>query len=285
MKKILVFAGTTEGKALSYALAKSGIACTASVATEYGTQVMDADRENLTILTGRLNQEKIENLLKENDFVCVVDATHPYAVEATKAIKAACAAQKVTYFRLSRDTTTNNQQKVPSGIHGINITQKQNGSISSIVEVKNLEEALAFLREHPGNILAMTGSKEIGKIAKGLGDSSRLFARVLPSQESIRLCEEAGLTGKQILAMQGPFSERMNIAMLDSVKASFLLTKETGAAGGFFEKLSAAQKMGVCAVIISNPEKGNEGLSFEETITQISKLTEIQIKYDEEILC
>ena len=56
MKKILVFAGTTEGKALSYALAKSGIACTASVATEYGAQVMDADRENLTILTGRLNQ-------------------------------------------------------------------------------------------------------------------------------------------------------------------------------------------------------------------------------------
>ena len=49
---------------------------------------------------------------------------------------------------------------------------------------------------------------------KAIGDPSRITARVLPSIESLRACEEAGLAGRQILAMQGPFDTEMNCAMI-----------------------------------------------------------------------
>ena len=55
----------------------------------------------------------------------------------------------------------------------------------------------------------------------------------------------------------------MNYAMLKEVDAAFLLTKESGAAGGFPEKLAAAQRAGAAAVIIKRPGQ-EEGYSVEQ---------------------
>ena len=40
--------------------------------------------------------------------------------------------------------------------------------------------------------------------------------------------------------MQGPFSCEMNAATIRQTGAKYLVTKESGAAGGFLEKLEAA---------------------------------------------
>ena len=262
MEQIYIFAGTTEGRSLSDVLSAHGIPCTVSVATEYGAQTMEEAGvpANVTLRTGRLNREQIAEALKAERFTCVVDATHPYAMEATKAIRGGCEDAGVKYLRLSRETA-------------VNITL----NCTTPLYVDTLDQALSYLASHPGNILAMTGSKEIGKIAEGIGDRSRLFARVLPSVESIQLCEAAGLTGKQILAMQGPFSDEMNRAMLHSTNAKYLLTKETGKAGGFFEKLTAAEAVGVQAVVVKNPERESAGLSFDEVLKELETLTHISL--------
>ncbi len=342
MEKICIFAGTTEGRRLSDTLSENGISCTVSVATEYGAQTMEEAGENVKLLTGRLSREEIAAMLKKDGYTLVVDATHPFAVEATKAIKGACEDSGVRYLRLSRQTSDNpenqgnsassgslvdityisntseshddpissrtkvdithisntaeSHDKIISSGSAVDITHysndskepdssKSSGSEVDITHSQNapvyvdtLQDALSYLKTQTGSILCMTGSKEIGKVTAGLGDSKRVFARVLPSVESIQLCEKAGLTGKQILAMQGPFSEEMNIAMLHSTGASFLLTKETGKTGGFTEKLSAANKLGVRAVIISNPENQSRGLSYEETIKELEKLLGLTLK-------
>ena len=95
------------------------------------------------------------------------------------------------------------------------------------------ESCVQALTDTSGNILLTTGSKELAVFAPL---KERLFVRVLPGLESIGLCEKAGIRGKQILAMQGPFSEEMNLAMIHQFSIRYLVTKASGAHSGFQEK-------------------------------------------------
>ena len=233
LKEVFIFAGTTEGRTLAEELILEGVPCTVSVATEYGTYDM-AEAEGLRLLAGRLTKEEMREKFASGDYACVVDATHPFATVVTKEIKEAAAEEGLPCLRLSRATKH---------------TESDRG-----VYVDSLNEALDYLKKSSGNILLTTGSKDLSKIAKGIGDNERLYARVLPSSESIGLCEDAGLKGRHVIAMQGPFSEKMNIALIEALNAKYILTKETGNTGGFEEKLSAAKKTGAIPVIIRNPE-------------------------------
>ena len=69
--------------------------------------------------------------------------------------------------------------------------------------------------------------------------------------------------------MQGPFSEEMNRAMLSFTKANILVTKESGPAGGFPEKLSAAKAMGVTVAVLRRKEES--GVSLEEVKKMIKE--------------
>ena len=69
--------------------------------------------------------------------------------------------------------------------------------------------------------------------------------------------------------MQGPFSREMNCAMIRQVNASWMVTKESGTAGGFMEKYLAAKETGCGLVIVGRPKK-EEGVSLEECLEYLS---------------
>lgn len=66
----------------------------------------------------------------------------------------------------------------------------------------------------------------------------------------VKTCADMGFYGSHLIAMQGPFSEELNVSMMRSVHAKWMVTKESGNAGGFGEKVSAAKKAGVGLVVI-----------------------------------
>ena len=76
----------------------------------------------------------------------------------------------------------------------------------------------------------------------------------------IEACRELGFEGKNLIAMQGPFSEEMNRAMLRQYDCRYLVTKDSGKAGGFPEKIQAAISCGAVPVIIGRPS-GDTGIS------------------------
>ena len=94
-----LFSGTTEGRSFSRALAALGAAVTVCVATELGAEEQGC-ADGITVRTGRLDAEGMTALLR-GAALCV-DATHPYATEATRNIRAAAAAAGVEYHRLLR---------------------------------------------------------------------------------------------------------------------------------------------------------------------------------------
>ena len=137
--------------------------------------------------------------------------------------------------------------------------------------MESTEEAAAFLSGTEGNIFLTTGSKELTKFT-GIPDyKERLFARVLSIPSVIRSCAELGIEGKHLIGMQGPFSAEINEAMLRQFQCSYLVTKDTGLAGGFPEKMEACQRCGVTPVIIGRPLK-EEGLSLQDARVFLSKM-------------
>lgn len=253
--KVLVFGGTTEGRVLAELLRNVGISHEVSVATEYGGEILRDTGED-SLVVGRKNAKEIAELIKSDEFTVVVDSTHPFATAVSKEIESACRKTGVTYLRLKRNTDT------------------AFAGDGRAIFVDSLEDAISELSIEKGRILLLTGSKDLEKIVAGLSDVSHVFARVLPNEESISKCVAAGLKGRQIIAMQGPFSAQMNTALIKEVGASVILTKESGKTGGLDEKLEAAAECGVKAIVIKNPEKlddSSRGYNLTEIMEYLAK--------------
>ena len=110
--------------------------------------------------------------------------------------------------------------------------------------LKVWREAVEYLKTTKGNILLATSfKKELAKY-KEIDSMERLFPRVLPDKDVIKNILDLGYMQKNIICMQGPFSVEMNIATLKQIKGAFLVTKDTGTAGGFNERLEAAKSSG-----------------------------------------
>ena len=246
MSKICIFGGTTEGRKLAEFLSGQPCDVMVCVATDYG-QTLLPESEHVSVSARRLPVGEIVSLLTEHRFDLVIDATHPYAQSITKSIARACRETGTLRWRLLRSAS---------------------GVSSEHTYVETVSDAAAFLAGTEGNILLTTGSKELAKFSQLPGFSERVWARVLPLQSSLDACAQAGLPASHIFAMQGPFSEAMNAAMLRTIGAQYLVTKDGGAPGGFEEKDAAAKSAGARLVVIGRPPE-EEGLSLSKTISAL----------------
>ncbi len=245
MSNFLVFAGTSEGRQLVELLWRRGAEVCASVATDYGQKLLPM---GVQVYQERLDAQEMETLLQTKRFDCVIDATHPYAKEVTTNIKAACLNAGMPCLRLLRPES-----------------QQEN-----CLYAADMAQAAQMTASMAGKILLTTGSKELDVFARDPQLRERVFVRVLPVVESIQRCAELGFSPKQVIAMQGPFSCELNAAMLRQTGAKILVTKESGAAGGFAQKREAAQKAGATVIVIGRPSE-QEGLSFEQLITVLER--------------
>ena len=237
--KLVIFSGTTEGREFSRAAAALGAAVTVCVATDLGAEEQGS-APGVTVHAGRLDADEMAALLR--DAVLCVDATHPYATEATHNIRAAAGMAGVEYHRLLRRAS-----ELPAG---------------SVV-LPGAGEAAAYLADKAGRILLTTGAKELPAFAAL--DPARLYPRVLPTLAGITACEAAGVPHRNIIAMQGPFTLGLNVALMRQFEIDYLVTKDGGAQGGFAEKAEAAAQCGAQLIVLRRPDEQGE---TAETILQ-----------------
>ncbi|HIY19516.1 MAG TPA: precorrin-6A reductase [Candidatus Blautia avistercoris] len=254
MFKAVVFAGTTEGYEIARWLKDRGGNVCACVATEYGALSLEAG-EGLQVKAGRLKEEEMEELFMQQDPAVVIDATHPYAVEVTRNIQDACRNTDRNYLRLLRAESQREEQAV---------------------YVENIKGAVEYLKETKGNILVTTGSKELSAFTELPDYQERVFARVLSLPSVIEECARLKIQGKHLIGMQGPFSRQLNEAMLRQYNCTYLVTKDSGTAGGFREKYEAALSCGAVPVVIGRPPR-DEGLSLKECKSLLAKEKELKV--------
>lgn len=228
MSEICIFAGTSEGRRLVELLSGRGLRMIVCVATEYG-EVLLGEHTDVEIFAGRLDAAQMKEMFARKRFGLVVDATHPYADKVTENIAAACRQTGTEYLHLLRQSDSEDADGV---------------------FVESAAACAAYLKNTQGNIFLTTGSKELSAYA---GLSGRVYVRVLPMQTSLELCAASGIAPDHIIAMQGPFDEEINLAMLRMTNAKYMVTKDTGGPGGYGAKISAARKAGVQTIVIGRP--------------------------------
>ena len=272
---ILIFAGTTEGRTLAEYASAHSVRCFVSVATDYGKSLIE-HLEDITLLTGRMDEEEMERFIEENDIRLVIDATHPFAREVTENIRSACEKarirlEEVRYVRCIRPF-----EKRPSSGQSAEISETEDRVAGGertqgerIIYTESVQEAVEYLKKTTGNILIATGSKELHLYTEIENYRERCFARVLSTEPAVRESVRLGFEGSHLFAMQGPFAQDLNLALLRQTKAAYFVTKETGKAGGFDEKAEAAEMAGAVLVVIGRPDETGESVeAVEEMIKE-----------------
>ena len=253
--KIFLMAGTEDGRKLAEFLLKRGVEVTASVVSDYGKKLL-AQYQNISINNKKLDAAELAEFLTVGKFAALVDASHPYAVEATKNAVDACAKVNIPYLRFERAT----------------------GKFERLnaCHVSSYEDAAIKAAELGKNIFLTTGSKTL-KIFVELLKGCNITARVLPTAEVLAQCEKLGLTPKQIIAMQGPFSTELNIEMFKQAGAEVIVTKDSGQIGGADTKIAAAQILNLPVVIIDRPKifYPNVAATFEEVLAFLKNYSSI----------
>lgn len=251
MKKILVFGGTTEGRQTAEMLAENQIECDVCVATEYGEELLEESRF-INVRLGRLSEKAMKDLLEKEDYAAVIDATHPFATAVSRNIMQCMTESScdIPLFRFERE-----------------IKHEEDDFCSYFDSVFDCAESL---KDTQGTIMLTTGSKDLLTFCKDQKVRKRLVVRVLPAEESLKICHEAGLEGKQIIAMQGPFSQKMNETQIEDFHVSVLVTKESGKTGGEDTKIAACRKEVVKCFIIRKPE--NQTAATPENYAVVNSL-------------
>ena len=231
MKPVIwLIGGTSEGRRLIKELAKLPVELYVSVATDYGASLIEP-QPGMTVMAERMDLAAMRAFIREHRPACVIDATHPYATVVTATVQEACSTEQVEYLRLVR----------PSGEGGDYIT------------VHDFAEAVELLNHLDGGIFLTTGSKN------------------LPDFTAVHdYAERIGYKPAHIICMQGPFSKELNVAMLKKYGSKFMVTKDSGAVGGFDEKVEAAAAAGAKLIVIGRAQE-ETGAGYSEIVDYLKQ--------------
>ncbi len=252
MSRIMIFGGTTEGRELCERLIDKDVVLEVYVATDKGAELLPK-ADNLKIHIGRLDGKDIRAEYKRLEPDMVVDATHPYAEEISENIR--LAADRDKYIRLLRE---------------------ESDRVDALY-AEDMDKAIDIVNRSKGNILMTTGSKEMESYTRVSDYKKRLYVRMLPENANLRKALSCGIHLDHIIDGEGPFTEEENIEAIEQYDIKYLVTKESGAPGGFMEKYTACKKTNTIMVVVERPKE--KGYSIDKVIELIDNIDSIKQVY------
>lgn len=227
-----LFSGTSDGNRIAAELIDRGHSIKVFVASEFGKRVAGEKLPLQLIHAGRLCKQDLAEKWEMERPSVVVDATHPYAVEISRNLIELCREKNTPYVRYERP------EEIFTG--------------KNIHHVDSVEAAAECSMRLGRRLLLTTGSKNVDPFLRS-DFSGEVFIRMLPDPDLIRQLLGKGVSPKNIIALQGPFSLSLNKAMLADFRIDCLVTKSSGKEGGYAEKVNAANEMGIPVVVIQRP--------------------------------
>ncbi len=224
---ILIFGGTTEGRIAAGVCEEAGKKFFYS--TKGSSQQMET--HNAVRLTGAMSAEEIRDFCLANDIKCIINAAHPFAENLHRAIEQA----GVPVIRLQRDFA--------KPIEGVVYCPDYSAAMKEMeaTDIKHL--------------LALSGVNTIAKL-KGYWTRHKTTFRILNKEESIRQCAVDGFPAENIIFYNDsnslPTKEEEKETML-RLGCDAMLTKESGASGGFEAKVYAALEIGIKVFVVKHP--------------------------------
>ncbi|MFV8828046.1 precorrin-6A reductase [Alkalihalobacterium sp. APHAB7] len=254
---IYIIAGTSDARELAITLRDAEHGIIASVVTD--NAAISLREANIDTVVGRLTAEEMAVFIEKRRIQMIVDASHPFAEEASKNAVEASRLSQVPYIRYERE--------------------EYQGHTGQIMNVSSYKEAALLAKDKKGTVMLTTGSKTLQIFTEHLLNVNgiRLIARMLPRKDNMEKCEELGVEQKNIVAIQGPFSKELNIALFKQYNVTLMITKESGKVGSVDEKVEAAKELNIPIVMISRPkiDYGIVCRSYEDVLEMINQKVEV----------
>ena len=218
-----------------------------TTATEYGGKLLE-NIEDIKVFCKRLDLEGMNKFIEENNIEKIIDLSHPYAEEVSRNAIESSKVKEIDYIRFERENLV---------------------SEDGVIEFSELDIMIKYLEELEGNILVTLGSNNLHKF-QNIKNKSNIYFRILPKWEMIKKVEDLGVLPKNIIAMQGPFSKELNVAMMRQLNIKYIVSKKGGNTGGEREKIDSAKEIGAISIMLSRPN-----VEYPVVFSHIEKL----IKY------
>ncbi|MDQ0214232.1 precorrin-6A/cobalt-precorrin-6A reductase [Oikeobacillus pervagus] len=248
---ILFLAGTSDARSLAVQIKESGLKLLATVVTDNAR--VELEKVGIDTMVGRLNSDEMTDLIESEKIEAIVDASHPFAEEASKNAILAAKNANIPYIRYERPVIEQEYEK--------------------IIKASSYEEAAEIAAKKQGVIFLATGSKTLQIFSEILLScpNTRMIARMLPRKDNMEKCEQLGIPQKNIVAIQGPFTKEFDQALYRQYGVTLLITKDSGKEGSVNEKVAAARELDIETILITRPkiEYENKCTTFKEVLEQL----------------
>lgn len=225
---ILIFGGTTEGRIAAEVCDEAGKRFFYSTK---GDQ-QHIETRNGVRLTGAMSADVLQDFCKANGIRCIVNAAHPFAENLHMAIG-------------------------QSGVPVVRIQREFAKPVDGVCYCTDYTDAMAKMEATPiKHLLALSGVGTITKLS-GYWQRHNTTFRILDRQESLERCAAAGFPLTNVIFYNGdnhlPTKEEEKATML-RLGCDAILTKESGASGGFEAKVCAALEIGARVFVVARPK-------------------------------
>ncbi|MES0490218.1 MAG: precorrin-6A reductase [Leptospirales bacterium] len=266
---ILLLGGTSDARELAQLLHEAKLPVLTNIVHENGAA--EYRSLDLNVRCGRLDETSMSALIQQENISIVVDATHPFAELASHCAMKASKQNSVLYMRFERPPLQELEKfRTHEKLHFVQTYEE------AAEKVLILQKKSQHSTSTKQIVMLTTGAKNLDLFVNRFKSEKTMetIARVLPRSESINECERLGLAQKNIVALQGPFSEELNRALFEKYKVTIMVTKESGKQGSTAEKINTALQMNIETILIERPQILYEN-SFNEKTKIVSAIQKI----------
>lgn len=226
MERVLIFGSTPESRSTARMLRQRGRQVVMSVTSEYARSLLPP---GTMCRVGKLDEVGMRQLIREVAPHRIVDATHPYAILASQNISAAAAELGIPCEQ----------------VHFDNI---ENAWRDSVEWVDTHEALIGAIQREKGNMLLSIGRDPLLPIPLET-DMTRLFPRITPTPEAVAACLELGYPRGNIIAMDGPFSRELTMALFDDKNITSVVVRGATDRSYLHEMIVPALERGVHVIM------------------------------------
>ncbi|MFA6708335.1 MAG: precorrin-6A reductase [Fusobacterium sp.] len=223
-----IIGGTKDSRCFLKSLTEFRENIIVTTISEYGKKLLD--EYNLKVIVKPMEENEMLEFVEKYNVKRIFDFTHPYAINVSKNAMKVSNYKNIEYYRFNRKTY----------------------EYDNCIEFNRIEELVEFVSNLNGNILSTLGSNNVKKF-ENLKNLKNIYFRVLPTVNAIEKVENIGVMAKNIIGIQGPFSENFNCTIYNNYNIKYLITKESGDVGGEKEKIESALRDNIKVIILKKP--------------------------------
>ncbi len=230
---VWLIGGTSESRELAAGLVNRGVPCVVTVTTD-AARSLYASLPQLRIRVGKLQPPDLEAFCRLENIRVILDASHPWAVQISQLAMAVATNAHLPYLRYER----------PS------LPEILNSSIHQ--RLKDFATLLAGDYLTNQRVLLTIGYQPL-PLFQPWQEQATLFARVLPSAQSLQVAQAAGFTSDRLIALRPPVPEALELALWHHWRISLVVTKASGIPSGEEIKRNLGDRLQIPLITIERP--------------------------------